>query len=297
MVEFDEGFRAKKYRIEMMWAVISAVGLWMNEEDRIDALIGNEDGDTTCELFGLLGCALLTVLAAIEVAGELKPNSRYLDLALGIAYYLELSHDLPAFGIDGEYVAWRKEAVNYFKKGKLDPERGTFATKLRLEKLAKVDDFYEGDFEADNGTIEEVGTGNSLTEKVQAERAVEKPAGSSAENPLTIPEDDDADKENTIPEATHGKDVSPPPTAKCKRKRGLGDVENAGKADKIEKDPWHWAANFRAFKKRRGSTFGGEKYDITKMSRSDRAAASFTGKDSLAEIQAKDLKDNLLDWA
>ena len=96
LIEFDESFRANDDRIEKMWSVVSAVGLWMNSDENIDALTNNEDGETTCELFGVLGCALLTVLATIEAAGELKPDSRFLDLTLGISYYLELSHDLPA---------------------------------------------------------------------------------------------------------------------------------------------------------------------------------------------------------
>jgi len=268
MIEFNQSFRAKDERIEKMWSVVSAVGLWLNEEDHIGPLIGNEDGKTTCELFGLLGCALLTVLAAIEAAGELKPDSRFLDLTLGIAYYLELSHDLPAYGIEGECIAWRNEAVNYFKKGKLDPEKGIFATKLRLEKLAKVT------------------TGTT---------ALETSAGSSAANPVMIPEDDDADKENANPEAMGDKAVSPPITAKGKRKRGLGVTENAENANKAEKDPWHWHEKFQAYKKRQGEPLGGEKYDITKMSRTERAAASFTGKDPLAKIPVKYLKENLLD--
>ena len=42
---------------------------------------------------------------------------------------------------------------------------------------------------------------------------------------------------------------------------------------------------------------GGEKYDITKMTRADRAATSFTGKDPLAKIPVKYLKENLVDKA
>jgi hypothetical protein len=34
----------------------------------------------------------------------LKPDSRFLDLALVMGYYLELSHDLPAYGIEGACV-------------------------------------------------------------------------------------------------------------------------------------------------------------------------------------------------
>lgn len=74
-------------------------------------------------------------MSAIDLAGELKPSSRFLDLSLVIGYFLELSHDLPAYGIEGSCVLWRKEAVNLFKKGKLDPRKGLFDTDCRLKGL------------------------------------------------------------------------------------------------------------------------------------------------------------------
>jgi hypothetical protein len=273
MIEFDKAFRSKSdKRIEEMWTVVSAVGLWLNEDANIGALINNEDGNTTCELIGLIGCSLLTALAVIEAAGELKPDSRFLDLTLVIAYYLELSHDLPAYGIEGKCVAWRKEAVKYIRKGNLSLERGLSTTKLRIEKLERVDDYDQGPCEENISS-----TNNSV-------------AGNSAENPVTIPDDSQADKENADPEATAEKPVSPPPSAK--RKRGLGNLEL-----KHKKDHWHWADKFKKYKQKRAPVMGGEKYDITKMSRADRAAAAFDGKDPLADVSAKDLKNNLLDFA
>jgi hypothetical protein len=94
-----------------------------------------DDCEKTCDLVSLLGCALLTALNAIDRAGELTPNSRFLDLTLVIGYYLELSHDLPAYGIEGSCVNWRKEAVVLFNRGKLDPKRGLFDTDCRLKEL------------------------------------------------------------------------------------------------------------------------------------------------------------------
>jgi hypothetical protein len=68
----------------------------------------------------------------------LKPDSRFLDLALVMGYYLELSHDLPAYGIEGACVCWRREAVLLFKKAKLDPATGLFDTDIRLKDLEHV---------------------------------------------------------------------------------------------------------------------------------------------------------------
>jgi hypothetical protein len=100
----------------------------------------NKNSEKTCELVGLIGCALLTALSAIDRIGQLKPDSRFLDLALVIGYYLELSHDLPAFGIDVSCMSWRKEAGLLFKKGKLDFQKGLFDTDCRLKELETTPD-------------------------------------------------------------------------------------------------------------------------------------------------------------
>jgi hypothetical protein len=63
------------------------------------------DADKSCDLMGLLWCACLTMLSSIDRVNELRPTSRFLDLALVIGHYLELSQDLPAYGIEGACVA------------------------------------------------------------------------------------------------------------------------------------------------------------------------------------------------
>ena len=199
-------------------------------------------------------------------------------MALVIAYYLELSHDLPAYGIEGECVAWRKEAVKQFKKGNLDPDKGLFATKLRIEKLEEVDASEE---ETDEETDEE--EGNVTT--VQA-----PPAAGTAENPVTL-DDDDTDKENKEPKPITSTCVSPPLTPKGKRKRNVHGAQNK------DTDPFKWATKFAAYKEGHYPKMGGQQYDITKMSRVDREAVAFDGKDPLADIPAKALRENLLDLA
>ena len=159
----------------------------------------------------MVGLALLTALHAIETAGELKPDSRLLDLTLVIGYYIEFSHDLPEYGIEGDCVAWRKEAIAYFEQGKLDTSKALASTELRIATL---------------------------------------------------------------------KDDKEP-----------GSVEKTTKADK-----WSWDAKFKAYKRRQGKV-GGNHYDITKMSRAQRAEAAFEKKDPLAAISLKDLKADMLDLA
>jgi hypothetical protein len=113
---------------------------------------GSDNSDKTCDLVGLIGRALLTVLSAIDRAGDLKPSSRFLDLALVISYYLELSHDLPAYGIQGPCISWQKEAVLFFQKAHLDPGKALFATDMRLNDFesALVRDFSNHNEKIDN---------------------------------------------------------------------------------------------------------------------------------------------------
>ncbi|RMZ74369.1 SAP domain-containing isoform 1 [Pyrenophora seminiperda CCB06] len=270
MIEFNKAFRLKNdKRIQEMWVVISAVGFWLTDKDHIGALMNCEDGDTTSELFGLMGCSLLTALAAIEAAGELKQDSRFLDLTLVIGYYLETSHDLPEYGIEGDSASWRKEAIKYFKKGNLDLSKALSTTEHRIEEIeAKETSEEESDDEEETVTT------------VQA-----TPATGTADNPANI-DVGVANKENNEPKTVTNTCVSPSLSPQGKRKRS---VQNNGS------DPWKWAQAFKAYKDGHHPKMGGHHYDITKMSRADREAAAFDGKDPLAGIPAKALKEGLLD--
>jgi hypothetical protein len=198
----------------------------------------NEDGETTCELIGLVGWALLTALSAIDRAGQLNRTSRFLDLALVIGYYFRMSHDLPEYGIEGECVSWRREAVKLFEKGNLDPKKGLADTTPLLKKLATAPD-------------------------------------------IEMLEDIDSNKENTDP-------------------HGASEVQVKGHKQEDRKvsehDLWEWDAKYKAYKHMRRPKMGGTHYDITKMTRADRAAATIQGKDPLADVPVKDLKDDLIDF-
>ncbi|KAH9875132.1 hypothetical protein J1614_004622, partial [Plenodomus biglobosus] len=261
LLDFDKAFREKdEKRLNDMWAVISAMGLWFNTAEGIQALYMNEDGPTTCDLIGLVGCALITTLAVVEDEGELKRDSKLLDLPLVIGEFLEFAYELPAMGIEGECMAWRKEAVAYFKRGKLDVKKGVFATDMRIEQFEKGED----------DAAEVLGSDGPLTE-------------GSASLPISIPGDDDEEKENTSP--ANSKPISPPSSA---RKRKLDETKGA-------KDKWQWHVKLTAYKKKRSPKMGGQHYDITKMSKAARAKAAFDNKDPLAGVPAKDLKENLID--
>lgn len=139
-------------------------------------------------------------------------------------------------------MAWRKEAVAFFKKGKLDPKKALFDTATRLKHLENPSGY-------DEGLNQNTGFGY-----------VPEPAA-----------------------------VAIGKTPQKKRKRGEA-------SEASEDDPWQWDANFKAYKNGRHPVLGGQKYDITKMSRAQRAAAAYDKKDPLADVPVKDLKDNLLDF-
>jgi hypothetical protein len=64
---------------------------------------------------------------------------------------------------------------------------------------------------------------------------------------------------------------------------------------KKEKDPWGWNKRFKEYKSLHGTPkIGGTNYDITKMTREQRASYAFDEKDPLADIAIKDLKEGNL---
>jgi hypothetical protein len=65
-----------------------------------------------------------------------------------------------------------------------------------------------------------------------------------------------------------------------------------------EKNPWRWNQRLKEYKDLHGTPrIGGTNYDITKMSRKQRAEYAFDGKDPLADVDEKDLKAGNLDFA
>lgn len=71
--------------------------------------------------------------------------------------------------------------------------------------------------------------------------------------------------------------------------------DESGLPEKTDKDPWKWTAKLRAYKSRYGPKIGGRKYDITKMTRKQRAGYSYAGKDPLAAFPEEALKNDGLE--
>ncbi|KAJ8109846.1 hypothetical protein OPT61_g7160 [Boeremia exigua] len=89
-------------------------------------------------------------------------------------------------------------------------------------------------------------------------------------------------------------------SAEILKKATGGSVEKLAK--KTDKDPWGWNKMLKGYKREHGTGAGGGKiggteYDITRMSRKKRASYADDGKDPLADVSEKDLKEGNLDFA
>ncbi|KAF2464874.1 uncharacterized protein BDR25DRAFT_172186, partial [Lindgomyces ingoldianus] len=134
MLEFDQELKKSETdSLDQMWAIVRVIGLWLNNDDM--DLISMHTSQTPFQYRSLQLCALLTALSAIKLMGELKPDSKFLDLPLVITSFLRWSYSLPDYGIEGDTVAWRRDAVAYFKTAGLDPNKGVSRTAHILEKL------------------------------------------------------------------------------------------------------------------------------------------------------------------
>lgn len=78
------------------------------------------------ELTGLIGCAFLSTLNALERIDQLKPDSEFLDLGLVMALYLKFSMAASRSSICLEYknndtsVNWQQSILEYAAKFDID---------------------------------------------------------------------------------------------------------------------------------------------------------------------------------
>lgn len=169
------------------------------------------------------------MLSALQEADELKDGTNHFDLELVIGYYLEVSHNFPEYGLEGKYVAWRKEATELFQYAKLINSKSVYTVHQRLKALDLASYF----------------------------DSVEDAYGEEMEK---VEEETD---------------------------RGRDD------------GPWNWNGNatLTRYKQKHRPLVKPEKhqYDITKMTRAQRAKHSINGKDPLADWFIKDLKKDFLD--
>ncbi|KAK5128308.1 hypothetical protein LTR85_002975 [Meristemomyces frigidus] len=195
-----------------MWAPLATLGHYVSTND-VSTFQMMDDGERTCQLIGLIGCAFVTMLDTLDNEGELKASSQYRDLGLVISLFLKWSSGQEAYGIDDEQLEWRPLLIAYAKKAGIDL------------KAVGCDDI-----------------GEILEENVD-------------------------DSEAKIP------------TSKGER--------------------YKWAKKLKEYKAQHtsGGKLGGDSYDITKMSRKQRAGYAFDKKDPLADVSDKDLREGNLAFA
>jgi hypothetical protein len=78
-----------------------------------------DDGDMTMALLPLVGFAFITTLDAVDAAGQLKPDSKSLDLALIMSFFLQWVPEDGASDGEDVPVSWRETIVGYVKKGNI----------------------------------------------------------------------------------------------------------------------------------------------------------------------------------
>ncbi|KAF3045275.1 hypothetical protein E8E11_004420 [Didymella keratinophila] len=132
LIDFDGAYQKKD--IKKAWVEVSALGLWLNVGEHSLALMGR-DADRTFKLVELVGLALLAILNTPQDAGELNDSSTFLELPLVAGYYLEVSHNLPDYGIEGKCMAWRREVVKIFEDAKLKVSKSLYTMVRRLTSL------------------------------------------------------------------------------------------------------------------------------------------------------------------
>lgn len=164
----------------------------------------------------MVGHALLRALAALDLAGHLKPDTEFLDVPMVITSLLYFSANFLDQGLENTALTWRPHAAAYFKRGNFANDQGLLNTKKILESA-----------------------------------------------------------------------------------KGGSEAKLAKQTDR---DPWAWNKMLKDYKQSYGigqgktKTIGGHKYDITRMSRAERASYAFDKKDPLADISDKDLKEGNLDF-
>lgn len=115
LIDFN---KAQKSTLEERWSIVAAMSHWLNTDDG-DLWLSIDDGDRTGETAGVVGAALLSTLNEMDKKGELKGNSKFIDLGLVMALYLKWSVDPADIPIE-EVQEWQPHVVAYAKKAGLD---------------------------------------------------------------------------------------------------------------------------------------------------------------------------------
>jgi len=93
IAEFNKVLNSKDGKTEELWTIVESMIWWMVEEPHAPWHM-IDDGERSVMTHSLLGFMFLTVLNRIDQDGDLKPDSKYLDLSRVMALWAKASEDL-----------------------------------------------------------------------------------------------------------------------------------------------------------------------------------------------------------
>lgn len=107
--------------LQSAWATIATLAWWISEDSDGGAFMNVDDGERAGQTIGMIGCALLTMLETLAIAGKLQANSDFRDLGLVMALFSKWAHGLEDYGFEDEDdLAWRGQVKAYAKKAQID---------------------------------------------------------------------------------------------------------------------------------------------------------------------------------
>ena len=104
------------------WAIVSTLAHFINHEVHNGVWMQVDDGDRVEALTGLIGCAFLSALNALDRIEELKEDSAFRDLGLVMAIYLQFSQEATTteYSNDDDTTDWQEAIVQYAAKAEID---------------------------------------------------------------------------------------------------------------------------------------------------------------------------------
>jgi hypothetical protein len=140
LVNFNKEYVKKDPSVHAMWSIVAMMGHWLLHGNIDGVWSSVDDGERVAHMHDLIGCALLTALNFVDRTEQLKPASKFPDLALVMSLYLYWAKGREDYGIDEDELEWRKNVVAYAKKGNLDLDTISCGKiKEELQRLSDVD--------------------------------------------------------------------------------------------------------------------------------------------------------------
>ncbi|KAK5088805.1 hypothetical protein LTR05_003027 [Lithohypha guttulata] len=129
LVSYSNEFKKKDRNLKEMWILLVALGHWLSMAD-LEPMHMIDDGYRLNDVISLMGCALLSMLNALDRADQLGSNSEYKDLGLVIGLYQPI-----AYGLDCDHDdEWTREILMYAVEKGIDVST-VYGTNRRLEEV------------------------------------------------------------------------------------------------------------------------------------------------------------------